>query len=155
MAGKIDYRKGKAKEKTYVPIVSIIQKPKEPTDENVYAQKDALVKLCERYKEEICKLYKELAFADDDEKEIVYEKISARKEEQKAAVEKRLTSEYVLYLFLRHYDKRECENWHIYAPILENPLFISMRNSSKERLKHVCRCADGEYVLYGKNYTKK
>jgi hypothetical protein len=65
-----------------------------------------------------------------------------------------LTSEYVLYLLLRHYDKEKCENWHIYAPFLENELFLNMLLASKEKLCKIRKSEDGSYVLYGKKYTK-
>ena len=154
LVGGIDYRKGKRRRKKYIPILQMLKEPQETDKRKVYTQKAALVKLCEEYKEEIRKLYKELSCADDDEREIVYERIIERKEEQKAKMKDMLTSEYVLYLLLRHYDKEKCENWHIYAPFLENDLFLKMLLASKEKLCKIRKSEDGSYVLYGKKYTK-
>ena len=154
LVGEIDYRKGKRRRTKYLTILQMLKEPDDSDKKKAYAQKAALVKLCEEYKEEIRKLYKELNCAEDDEKEIVYERIIERKEAQKAKMKEVLTSEYVLYLLLRHYDKEKCENWHIYAPFLENELFLSMLLSSKEKLCKIRKSEDGTYVVYGGKYTK-
>ena len=47
------------------------------------------------------------------------------------------------------------ENWHLYAPILENELFKSMLKTSEEKMQKVSPKANGEYDLYGLKFTKK
>jgi hypothetical protein len=153
-ADEIDYRKGRMKQKKYIPIINTIKEPEKPKVSTVYSQKDAIIELCENYKEEIHKLYKELSCSDEDEKEIVYSKIQEKKAERNSAVNKLLTTEYVLYLVLKHYDKVGSENWHIYAPLLESELFLKMLKRSKEKLSVVVECTEGEFALYDKKYTK-
>ena len=153
-ADEIDYRKGRMKQKKYIPIINTIKEPDKPKVSTVYSQKDAIIELCENYKEEIHKLYKELSCSDEDEKEIVYSKIQEKKAERNSAVNKLLTTEYVLYLVLKHYDKVGSENWHIYAPLLESELFLRMLKRSKEKLSVVVECTKGEFALYDKKYTK-
>ena len=153
-ADEIDYRKGRTKGKNYIPIIKTIKEPEKPKTSTVYSQKDAIIELCESYKEEIHKLYKELSCSDEDEKEIVYAKIIEKKAERNSAVNKLLRTEYVLYLVLKHYDKVGSENWHIYAPILESDLFVKMLLKSKEKLSTIVEDDNGEFVLYDKKYTK-
>ena len=64
------------------------------------------------------------------------------------------SEEYVLYLVLKDYEKTNCENWHIYAPLLENELFKGMLKMSKEKLQKVASKDDGEYDLYGLKFAK-
>ena len=46
------------------------------------------------------------------------------------------------------------ENWHIYAPLLENELFKGMLKMSKEKMQKVAPKDDGEYDLYGLKFAK-
>ena len=46
------------------------------------------------------------------------------------------------------------ENWHIYAPLLENELFKGMLKMSKEKMQKVVPKDDGEYDLYGLKFAK-
>ena len=141
-------------ESTLASIINTIKEPEKPKVSTVYSQKDAIIELCENYKEEIHKLYKELSCSDEDEKEIVYSKIQEKKAERNSAVNKLLTTEYVLYLVLKHYDKAGSENWHIYAPLLESELFLKMLKRGKEKLSVVVECTEGEFALYDQKYTK-
>ncbi|MGN0814963.1 MAG: hypothetical protein ACI4MH_07005 [Candidatus Coproplasma sp.] len=151
---EIDFRKGKAKRRRYIPVIQTIREPQKPTSSTVYAQKDRIIALCEEYKKQIGKLYRELECADEDEKEVVYEKIFDKKTERNENINRLLTDEYVLYLVLKHYDKSKGENWHIYAPVLQSELFVSMLLKSREGLSEIVKDDDGDYSLYGKNYTK-
>ena len=71
-----------------------------------------------------------------------------------AEVNELLSEEYVLYLVLKDYEKTNCENWHIYAPLLENELFKGMLKMSKEKMQKVASKDDGEYDLYGLKFAK-
>lgn len=151
---KIDFRKGKIKANKYLPIIDMIKEPASKKVSTDYTKKDKIIKICEEYKERLSKLYKELNCADDDEKEMVYENIQEEKQSRDLEVEKLLTSEHVLYLVLKHYDKIGSENWHLYAPVLDNELFCKMLKNSKEKMLKVVEKSDGEYTVYGKMYTK-
>jgi hypothetical protein len=154
-AKSIDYRNGKPKETTYLQITDMIKKPPFPGTSTVYSQKNKLVELCDKYKSELDALYKELREADEDEKETVYSEIRKKKDERNEIIKNKLTSEYLLYLLLEHYEKDGCENWHIFAPILNNEMFKHMLSESKEKLMTVVQDDGGEYTLYGKKYAKK
>lgn len=151
----IDFRKGKIKNQLYLPIIKMINEPTDEKNSTAYAQKEKIISLCEEYKEELSKLYKELSFADDDEKETVYARIQIKKQERNEKVSKLLINEHVLYLILKYYEKQTGENWYLYAPILESKLFINMLKRSKEKMLNVLEDTNGEYSLYGQKYTKK
>ena len=154
IAKEIDYRKGKPKNQAYLPIIETVKEPIEPKKSTAYEQKEKIIQYCEEYKEDITKLYKELNLADDDEKETVYVKIQEKKAERDETVKKLLKSERALYLVLKHYEKENCENWHLYAPLLESEMFIKMLKASKEKMQNVVENCNGEFIVYHKKYTK-
>ena len=130
---------------------------KEPTPKStstVYEHRDKIVSVSKEYKEKIDFLYSELRHSDDDEKEVIYTRIKQTKEDRNEQVNELLSEEYVLYLVLKYYEKTNCENWHIYAPLLENELFKGMLKMSKEKLQKVASKDDGEYDLYGLKFAK-
>ena len=149
----IDYRKGKEKEIEYRAISSML---KEPTlkKSTAYDHKKEIIAISKEYKEKLDFLYSELRRADDDEKDNLYVKIKQTKDKRNEEVKELLSEEYVLYLILKEYEKEESENWHLYAPLLENELFKSMLKMSKEKMQKVASKDDGEYDLYGLKFAK-
>lgn len=149
----IDYRKGKEKEIEYRAISDML---KEPTlkKSTAYDHKRAIIAISKEYKEKLDFLYSELRRADDDEKEVIYTRIKQTKEGRNEKVKELLSEEYVLYLILKKYEKETGENWHLYAPLLENELFKGMLKMSKEKMQKVTPKDDGEYDLYGLKFAK-
>ena len=154
LASKIDGRAGRPKTVKYTKIIQMIKEPSKDNNSTAYAKRNAIVKISDDYYKKLKVLYKELNMADDDEKEMIYARIQEKKKERNEKVSKLLTNEYVLYLVLKHYDKGHRHDWQLYAPILENPLFVSMLKESKEKLCNVVEDEQGEYALYGKKYKK-
>ena len=150
----IDYRKGKDKEIEYRAISDMLKEPTPKSTSTVYEHRDKIVSVSKEYKEKIDFLYSELRHSDDDEKEVIYTRIKQTKEDRNEQVNELLSEEYVLYLVLKDYEKTNCENWHIYAPLLENELFKGMLKMSKEKLQKVASKDDGEYDLYGLKFAK-
>ncbi|MDD6249503.1 MAG: hypothetical protein PUA88_00465 [Bacillales bacterium] len=149
----IDYRKGKEKEIEYRAISGML---KEPTlkKSTAYDHKREIIAISKEYKEKLDFLYSELRRADDDEKDNLYVKIKQTKDKRNEEVKELLSEEYVLYLILKEYEKEASENWHLYAPLLENELFKGMLKMSKEKMQKVVSKDDGEYDLYGLKFAK-
>lgn len=149
----IDYRKGKEKEIEYRAISGMLKEPalKKST---AYDHKKEIIAISKEYKEKLDFLYSELRRADDDEKDNLYVKIKQTKDKRNEEVKELLSEEYVLYLILKEYEKEESENWHLYAPLLENELFKGMLKMSKEKMQKVASKDDGEYDLYGLKFAK-
>lgn len=150
----IDYRVGKDKQKTYIAISDMLKEPETKSTSTVYDKKRKIINACEEYEQKLKLLYQGLRLADEDEKDIIYEKIRQTKEERNEQVKELLSEEYVLYLVIKDYEKEERENWHIYAPLLESELFKKMLKASKEKMPQVVQKGDGEYDLYGLKFTK-
>ena len=150
----IDYRKGKDKEIEYRAISDMLKELIPKSTSTAYAHRDKIVSVSKEYKEKIDFLYSELRHSDDDEKEVIYTRIKQTKEDRNEQVNELLSEEYILYLVLKDYEKTNCENWHIYAPLLENELFKGMLKMSKEKLQKVASKDDGEYDLYGLKFAK-
>jgi hypothetical protein len=150
----IDYRKGKEKEIEYTPISNMLKVPAPKSTSTVYEHRDKVVDICKEFEKKLDFLYSELRRADDDEKEVVYTRIKQTKEERNEKVKRYLDEEYVLYLILKDYEKEENENWHLYAPLLETELFMSMLEYSREQMLKVVEKDEGEYDLYGLKFTK-
>lgn len=149
----IDYRKGKDKQKEYSSILDMIKVPKMQKS-TVYEHKEKIIAICEEYKEKLSYLYQKIRSADEDEKCVIYARITQMKNERNERVKELLSEEYVLYLVLKEYEKATGENWHLYAPILESELFRHMLKESKEKMQIVSPKEDGEYELYGLKFTK-
>ena len=130
---------------------------KEPTPKStstVYEHRDKIVAICKEFEKKLDFLYSEFRHSDDDEKEVIYTRIKQTIEDRNEQVNELLSEEYVLYLLLKKYEKMEGENWHLYAPLLENELFKGMLKMSKEKLQKVASKDDGEYDLYGLKFAK-
>ena len=151
----IDYRKGKEKEIEYMPISNMLKVPAPKSTSTVYEHRDKVVAICKEFEKKLDYLYSELRRADDDEKEVIYTRIKQTKEDRNAKVKELLSEEYILYLVLKEYEKTAGENWHLYAPLLENELFKSMLKTSEEKMQKVSPKANGEYDLYSLKFTKK
>lgn len=150
----IDYRKGKEKEIEYMPISNMLKVPAPKSTSTVYEHRNKVVAICKEFEKKLDFLYSELRRADDDEKEVIYTRIKQTKEDRNEQVNELFSEEYVLYLVLKEYEKMKGENWHIYAPLLENELFKGMLKMSKEKLQKVAPKDDGEYDLYGLKFAK-
>lgn len=155
LAEKIDYREHKPKNVTHLRVVDILREPTANKNSTAYAQKHAIVKLCDKYRQELKKLYHDLHRADNEEQEVIYDMIQQKKAERDEKVLTLLTNEAVLYLILQHYEKNKVEDWQLYAPILKNPLFLSMLKESSEKLQRIVEDEQGTFVVYGKNYIKQ
>ncbi len=153
LANEIDFRKGKEKKANYVAISDMLKVP-EKIKSTAYEHREKVLELCEQYKKELEVLYSDLRKADEDEKTLIYEKIQQKKEERKKKVSKWLVTEGDIWLVLKAREEDESENWHLYAPLLENELFKNMLKGSKEKMQKVKPKDDGEYDLYGLKFTK-
>ncbi len=150
----IDYRKGKEKEIPYRAISNMLKEPTPKSTSTVYEHRDKIVAICKEFEKKLDFLYSEFRHSDDDEKEVIYTRIKQTIEDRNEQVNELLSEEYVLYLILKEYEKETGENWHIYAPLLENELFKGMLKMSKVKMQKVVEKDDGEYDLYGLKFAK-
>lgn len=108
-----------------------------------------LIVLEEAYKR-ICR--KKFAFADEH----IYDRIKDEKAERNQQVAKWLTNENVLILVLRHYEKNSMADWHIYASLINHPVFSELLFELYDRfIVKVVEDPNGEYFLYGRKFAKK
>lgn len=148
------FRKGKMKVKDYEPISRIFGN--KTTSDNVtdYRHRDKIIEICDEYKARLGRLYMALRAADEKEREVIYERIQDEKAERDSKVSRWLTSINVMLFVIRHYEKNSPSDWRIYAPLINTPLF------QKEMLAYpvpeffIVEDSDGEYCLYGRNFTK-
>ena len=96
----------------------------------------------------------ELRIADDQEKELIYDKIAETKSERDRLVSKWLTNENVLILVLRHYEKNSPSDWRIYAPIVNTPHFKNFSRYTALPIGCVEEKEDGEFTVYGKKFAR-
>ena len=155
-AEDIDFRRGRGGHKKYKHISDMLVEPAGSVS-TVYDRKNRIIEICEEYKIKLNGEYIKLRNAkDDDEKELIYEKIKQMKSERNAEVAKKLTEKRVLYLVIKELDKKkkQSENWHLYAPLLQNEMLKDMLKESTEKMKTVTKKADGEIDLFGLKFTK-
>ena len=96
----------------------------------------------------------ELRVADDQEKELIYEKIMEEKTDRDKQVSKWLTSENVLIFVVRHYEKNSPSDWRIYAPIVTSPAFKEFSRERALPIGCVAEKEGGEFTVYGKQFAR-
>ena len=152
---KFNFQKGKRKTKDYMPISWVIGGKTTSDNATDYRHRDKIIEICEEYKTRIDRLYMELRTADDQEREVIYDRIAEEKAERDRQVSKWLTSENVLIFVVRHYEKNRPSDWRIYAPIVNAPQFRDFINSDAGNDWYVEENDNGVYEAYGKKFTKK
>lgn len=152
---KFNFQKGKKKSVFYMPISWAIVDKTTSDNATDYRHRDKIIEICDESKARISRLYMELRVADDQEKEVLYEKIAEEKAERDRQVSKWLTSENVLIFVVRHYEKNSPSDWRIYAPIVNAPMFEKFSRNQALPIGCVEEKADGEFTVYGKKFARK
>ena len=152
---KFNFQKGKKKSVFYMPISWAIVDKTTSDNATDYRHRDKIIEICDESKARISRLYMELRVADDQEKEVLYEKIAEEKAERDRQVSKWLTSENVLIFVVRHYEKNSPSDWRIYAPIVNAPKFEKFSRNQALPIGCVEEKADGEFTVYGKKFARK
>ena len=114
-----------------------------------------IIEICEEYRKRIDRLYMELRVSDDQEKEVVYEKIEEEKTDRDKQVSKWLTSRNVLIFVARHYEKNRPSDWRIYAPIVNARHFKEFMHKGGSPIGFVEESRDGNIIVYGKKFAIK
>ncbi len=151
---KFNFQKGKKKRVNYTPISWTIIDKTASDNATDYRHRDKIIEICDECKAKISRLYMELRIADEQEKEIVYDKIAEAKVERDRLVSKWLTNENVLILVLRHYEKNSPSDWRIYAPIVNTPQFKNFSRCTALPIGRVAEKEDGDFVVYGKKFAR-
>lgn len=152
---KFNFQKGKKKSVFYMPISWTIVDKTTSDNATDYRHRDKIIEICDESKARISRLYMELRVADDQEKEVLYEKIAEEKAERDRQVSKWLTSENVLIFVVRHYEKNSPSDWRIYAPIVNAPIFEKFTRNQALPIGCVEEKTDGEFTVYGKKFARK
>ena len=152
---KFNFQKGKKKKVFYTPISWTIVGKTTSDNATDYRHRDKIIEICDECKAKISRLYMELRLVDDQEKELVYDKIAEVKAARDRLVSKWLTNENVLILVLRHYEKNSPSDWRIYAPIVNTPQFKNFSRYTALPIGCVEEKEDGDFVVYGKKFARK
>lgn len=151
---KFNFQKGKKKRVNYTPISWTIIDKTASDNATDYRHRDKIIEICDECKAKISRLYMELRIADEQEKELVYDKIAEAKDERDRLVSKWLTNENVLILVLRHYEKNSPSDWRIYAPIVNTPQFKNFSRCTALPIGCVAEKEDGDFTVYGKKFAR-
>ena len=152
---KFNFVKGKRKRVNYMPISWVVGENTTPDNATDYRHRDKIIDICEEYRTRIDRLYMELRIADEQEREVIYDRIAEEKAERDRQVSKWLTNENVLILVLRHYEKNSPSDWRIYAPIVNTPHFKNFSRYTALPIGCVEEKEDGEFTVYGKKFARK
>ena len=151
---KFNFQKGKKKRVNYTTISWTIIDKTASDNATDYRHRDKIIEICDECKAKISRLYMELRIADEQEKELVYDKIAEAKVERDRLVSKWLTNENVLILVLRHYEKNSPSDWRIYAPIVNTPQFKNFSRCTALPIGCVAEKEDGDFTVYGKKFAR-
>ena len=153
---KIHFRYGREQYSLYRPISSGLAYDISSGNATEYRHKDKIVKITDESKARVNRLYMELRYADEQEREVIYDRIKDEKAERDKQVSKWLTNENVLLLVLRHYEKNSAADWHIYASLINHPVFSELLFELYDRfIVKVVEDPNGEYSLYERKFAKK
>ena len=152
---KFNFVKGKRKRVNYMPISWVVGEITTSDNATDYRHKDKIIEICEEYRKRIDRLYMELRVSDDQEKEVVYEKIEEEKADRDKQVSKWLTSRNVLIFVARHYEKNRPSDWRIYAPIVNARHFKDFMLKGGSPIGFVEKSRDGNIIVYGKKFAIK
>lgn len=152
---KFNFVKGKRKSINYMPISWVVGENTTSDNATDYRHRDKIIEICEEYRKRIDRLYMELRVVDDQEREVLYERIEEEKAERDRQVSKWLTSRNVLIFVARYYEKNRPSDWRIYAPIVNAPIFGKFTRNQALPIGCVEEKADGEFTVYGKKFARK
>lgn len=152
---KFNFVKGKRKRVNYMPISWVVGEITTSDNATDYRHRDKIIEICEEYRKRIDRLYMELRVSDDQEKEVVYEKIEEEKADRDKQVSKWLTSRNVLIFVARHYEKNRPSDWRIYAPIVNARHFKDFMLKGGSPIGFVKESRDGNIIVYGKKFAIK
>lgn len=156
LVSKIHFRDGREQYSLYRPISSGLAYDISSGNATEYRHKDKIVKIIDESKVRVNRLYMELRSADEQEREVIYDRIKEEKDKRDKQVSKWLTNENVLILVLRHYEKNSAADWRIYAALINNSVFSELLFELYDRfIVKVEVDPNGEYSLYGRKFAKK
>ena len=152
---KFNFVKGKRKKINYMPISWVVGDKTTSDNATDYRHRDKIIEICEEYRTRIDRLYMELRTADDQEREVIYDRIAEEKAERDRQVSKWLTSENVLIFVVRHYEKNRPSDWRIYAPIVNSHHFKDFMLKGGSPIGFVEENENGSIVVHGKKFARK
>ncbi len=152
---KFNFLKGKRKRIKYMPISWVVGENTTSDNATDYRHRDKIIKICEEYRTRIDRLYMELRIADDQEREVLYDRIAEEKAERDKQVSKWLTSANVLIFVVRHYEKNRPSDWRIYAPIVNSKRFKDFMLKGGSPIGFVEENIFGKISVYGKKFARK
>lgn len=152
---KFNFVKGKRKKINYMPISWVVGDKTTSDNATDYRHRDKIIEICEEYRTRIDRLYMELRIADEQEREVIYDRIAEEKAERDRQVSKWLTSENVLIFVVRHYEKNRPSDWRIYAPIVNSHHFKDFMLKGGSPIGFVEENENGSIVVYGKKFARK
>lgn len=156
LVSKKHFRDGREQYSLYRPISSGLAYDISSGNATEYRHKDKIVKIIDESKARVNRMYMELRNADEQEREVIYDRIKDEKVERDKQVSKWLTNENVLILVLRHYEKNSAADWRIYASLINHPVFSELLFELYDRfIVKVVEDPQGEYSLYGRKFAKK
>lgn len=152
---KFNFQKGKRKRINYMPISWVVGDKTTSDNATDYRHRDKIIEICEEYRTRIDRLYMELRIADDQEREVLYDRITEEKADRDRQVSKLLTSKNVLIFVVRHYEKNRPSDWRIYAPIVNSNRFKDFMLKGGSPIGFVEENENGSIVVYGKKFAIK
>jgi hypothetical protein len=152
---KFNFVKGKRKRVNYMPISWVVGENTTSDNATDYRHRDKIIEICEEYRKKIDRLYMELRIADDQEREVLYDRITEEKADRDRQVSKLLTSKNVLIFVVRHYEKNRPSDWRIYAPIVNSNRFKDFMLKGGSPIGFVEENENGSIVVYGKKFARK
>lgn len=152
---KFTFVKGKRKRVNYMPISWVVGENTTSDNATDYRHRDKIIEICEEYRKKIDRLYMELRVVDNQEKEVLYERIEEEKAERDKQVSKWLTSRNILIFVARHYEKNSPSDWRIYAPIVNAHHFKDFMLKGGSPIGFVEENKEGKIIVFGKKFARK
>lgn len=156
VAKQCNYRVGKEGKKNYVGLSALFLPKQEPASRNDYNKRDAVVNLCLAYLKENARLRSLLRRADSDQAERLYADIQLCAAKYTQAVGNMLTNANVLRLALCDLEKKQVDDWPVYALLLQenNPYLLAILEESEENILQLHESPLGDIEIMGFRFVK-
>ena len=154
-----NFRQARAYKKEVIPFMDIVSKPEMSLRQGYYSsQKEKIVEIVRKAKEEIRKMYIDYDTKKKDEKQYILKRSADRKQECVEDIEKITENPYTMYLTLKELDNKE--NRDVSRFMFEvlfgkpNESFFKLIENSKEQLYQLVEDENGDIQLYDFRFKK-
>lgn len=159
IVNSVNFRQARKYKEDLIPFMNIVKTPESSTKSGYYSMlRDKMIEILQRARQEIKHLYINYDEKEKNERKLIQEQVAECKRRYIELIDKMSEHEYLMYLVLRELDNKQYRDIHntVFEIVFGKPneAFIQMIDNSKDTIKKVQECENGEIKLYNFSYEK-